>query len=1834
MLAKVKRILVLVLVLSMLVSVAMPGLTIWAVEASDTLLHLDFSDASQVMADSYSAFYSNRDVFTKHGNGTDGIIDLSVENGKLVIANKSGWGRPVIRFNASFATDIIYRINYTIAKADTTKSLSVGHLVELTGVLDGSYPGAPAVTTESVVVAGDSAEITMDFYFTKEDGVLTFHSGDYTTQLPANADLAAMDYAIMLGGEGMDCTIDDFTLTKVGEVPKPEEVDTDALLHLTFGDASQIKVDSYSEFYSNRDVFTKHGNGTDGIIDLAVENGKLAISNKSGWGRPVIRFNHGFQAGKTYRIEYVIEKADPSATLSVEHLFELTGSLDGGWPTAPALMTPATVIDGNSATVSVEFSFAETADGLVLTVGEQSVSLPAGASVAALDYNIVLGGTSTAMYIDSFKLLDITPEAPAEEEVDTDALLHLTFGDASQIKVDSYSEFYSNRDVFTKHGNGTDGIIDLAVENGKLAISNKSGWGRPVIRFNHGFQAGKTYRIEYVIEKADPSATLSVEHLFELTGSLDGGWPTAPALMTPATVIDGNSATVSVEFSFAETADGLVLTVGEQSVSLPAGASVAALDYNIVLGGTSTAMYIDSFKLFDITPPAEPDDGGEDNKPDSDAMLYLDFSDASQAIVDSYGAFYNNRDVFTKHGNGGDGVIDMSVENGKLVITNKSGWGRPVIRFGADFEMDTIYRIEYTVEKLDSGKSLSVEQLIQLTGALDGGWPTAPDVTVPAITIDGDSAVISQEFYFTSQGGVVTLHIGGQTSELPQYATVAAFDYGLVLGGECADCTIDNFSLTKVGSTEPEPETDALIVFDFETDGQMQNVEFNYTNNVIMKKGDGSSAVVTLGVESVEGINGTTNALLVSDRTSWARPVVRLNVPVSVGNTYVFSFLAKAVENGSTISLQERIEITGSLDGGWPTAAPLLSELTALGDGWTLVTAEVEFGQEGGKLTYTCNGVTAELPAGATLAAIDLNIMAEGADATADYYIDDLTVTEIKGEEGEDDEDLTPEVDGIVSNSFHISDEANNNVDGHMSAPGVWSVNGAEGTTTLTVADSMLQITDRTGNRSVAVRLGGGESFPSNYAYRIAARAKNLEPGKDQTLGYYIQFIGYKDGSYPVLDFGTDSLTLTDEYFLTVSADFEIIEENGVITIVTPNGKKSFDEGVTLAAIDVFLVTGGDDSKASIGIDNFYADYYLGEIVLDFENDKHINNVNSSHHSVPYVMVPNAYGANSYNLEFVENMGADGSRVMHAIGSTGSWRPQIRLSQGTAKIKPQTPYEVSFQIKSADPDAVTKFQIAYDIYYTMPGAPSNYINIQLMSSLVIVNGEWQDVVANLIIIEKDGGYVVTDGTAYRTLPEGAKLEAVDCGFLPITTTDDQTDYYVDNFVLKKLLENPIKMDGVADDADKIVKNGGMEDPMNIGFGRAWAPAENADITLELVNYEAYAGQYSLRISDRKQTWHRAQQRLDDLSVFTEGKKFMLSGAVMAEEDTYFSLSIYVTLGFRDEENPSNINYAAMEVPLSTERVYANVWNDMAGEFGIYRNSDGNLVIANGDENNQILLEIPPESVGIAAIDVWFTVAAGCEENVLTAYCIDNMEMIQSGTYAEGEPLLCSFESMEQEEAEEPTEELLYTDEESGIQIYGDPSAIPVGSQFQIQVLSEDKDTAAVLKSYGIDGKYFVAVKLMKDGKQVQPAGKLTIVLPCEETADSQRLLVVVDGNVIDLAAVLANDTYTATTDILGVFTLAVPAGSNAESDEKPGDEKPGEDEMPDDEKPNEDETPDNEKPGEDVAPEDETPGGVTEPDTGDNIHLLAAASALLVLSLMAMLGMVIMNTKRKEDRTV
>ena len=60
----------------------------------------------------------------------------------------------------------------------------------------------------------------------------------------------------------------------------------------------------------------------------------------------------------------------------------------------------------------------------------------------------------------------------------------------------------------------------------------------------------------------------------------------------------------------------------------------------------------------------------------------------------------------------------------------------------------------------------------------------------------------------------------------------------------------------------------------------------------------------------------------------------------------------------------------------------------------------------------------------------------------------------------------------------------------------------------------------------------------------------------------------------------------------------------------------------------------------------------------------------------------------------------------------------------------------------------------------------------------------------------------------------------------------------------------------------------------------------------------------------------------------------------------------------------------MEIPLSTQYV-GDSWKDMTGEFSIYANADGNTVITNGNTKDPITLEIPKDSIAIAAIDVYF-----------------------------------------------------------------------------------------------------------------------------------------------------------------------------------------------------------------------------------------------------------------------
>lgn len=188
-------------------------------------------------------------------------------------------------------------------------------------------------------------------------------------------------------------------------------------------------------------------------------------------------------------------------------------------------------------------------------------------------------------------------------------------------------------------------------------------------------------------------------------------------------------------------------------------------------------------------------------------------------------------------------------------------------------------------------------------------------------------------------------------------------------------------------------------------------------------------------------------------------------------------------------------------------------------------------------------------------------------------------------------------------------------------------------------------------------------------------------------------------------------------------------------------------------------------------------------------------------------------------------------------------------------------------------------------------------------------------------------------------------------------------------------------------------------------------------------------------------------------------------------------------------------------------------------------------------------------MGIAAIDVWFTSAAGCELNVLTPYYIDSMELVQSGAYAEGDVLLGVFEDVNNHLEEEPeTDELLYTDDATGIQIYGNPSAIPAGAQFRVEAGVDSNAEAALLKK-GIRGRLYYTIKMVRGDEEVQPLDELTVVIPCDADSDEHdKLLLVIDGYVVDPAAQMEADSYHVTVSSLGVFAVAVPSGSDNTGD--------------------------------------------------------------------------------------
>lgn len=127
----------------------------------------------------------------------------------------------------------------------------------------------------------------------------------------------------------------------------------------------------------------------------------------------------------------------------------------------------------------------------------------------------------------------------------------------------------------------------------------------------------------------------------------------------------------------------------------------------------------------------------------------------------------------------------------------------------------------------------------------------------------------------------------------------------MMLGGSSTDCFVDDFVLKKVGSIVQD-EDQPLFQTDFEQDNQMKDAYFDYSKNIWMKQGNGNDAAASFAIEQVADENGQdTNALLVSDRTSYARPIMRVDLPFEIGKTYRIAYAAKSKETGKKMPYKE-----------------------------------------------------------------------------------------------------------------------------------------------------------------------------------------------------------------------------------------------------------------------------------------------------------------------------------------------------------------------------------------------------------------------------------------------------------------------------------------------------------------------------------------------------------------------------------------------------------------------------------------------------------------------------------------------------------------------------------------------------------------------------------------------------------------------------------------------------------------------------------------------------------------------------------------------------------------
>ena len=212
-----------------------------------------------------------------------------------------------------------------------------------------------------------------------------------------------------------------------------------------------------------------------------------------------------------------------------------------------------------------------------------------------------------------------------------------------------------------------------------------------------------------------------------------------------------------------------------------------------------------------------------------------------------------------------------------------------------------------------------------------------------------------------------------------------------------------------------------IFMTDFSNPSQILNQygAFYGTRDVWNKNGNGDAAKLNLSIANINGPTGVQSdpAMYVSEKTDWARPIIRFNHNFIVGKTYFFEYDIKKTIDDKKIRVDSLIQITGSKDSDWPSAPDVFLDPVDIGNSWQKISFEMKISLSGEQITFTINDKTTKLPVGAAIAAIDYSISTSGDDSITPYYVDNFKVSEKRGVEYPTD----PNVTKILETDFEAS---------------------------------------------------------------------------------------------------------------------------------------------------------------------------------------------------------------------------------------------------------------------------------------------------------------------------------------------------------------------------------------------------------------------------------------------------------------------------------------------------------------------------------------------------------------------------------------------------------------------------------------------------------------------------------------------------------------------------------------------------------------------------------------------------------------------------------------------